>query len=172
MLRLFADLVDDYDSLCAAFPIDRSVHELLDGQPVSETQRWHRTVRVLAVRKFVLPRQDAVRVDRVIAALERCHAAPLEDPAINKANHAFDEIRERFGECVDVLEDILYGVFLHGEYERYLRDRARDELTKDLALLAFGESAEFLVRNLRYAIRTAAREGRLNAEATASLAPS
>ena len=166
LLRLFVDLASDYDRLSAAFPVSVSSTELLQSPP-SDSERWHRTVRTLAVRKFVLGAQDAVRVDRVIDACHRCLIA--DDPGMWQATKTYTEIQKGLGMSVEVVEDVLYGNLLHGEYERHQRNLARCQDEMDLAVWLFGESAEFLVRNLRSSIIIAAREGRLNEAATQAI---
>ncbi|KQY58575.1 hypothetical protein ASD11_02635 [Aeromicrobium sp. Root495] len=115
------------------------------------------------MRKFVLGAQDAVRVDRIIEAYRR--SLVTEEPALWDMARAFREIEEGVGDNVGTFEDILYGNLLHGEYERHQRNRERHQEEKDLAVWVVGQSAEFLVRNVRNSIVAAAREGRLNGEA-------
>jgi hypothetical protein len=162
LLRLFVELANDYDRLSAAFPVSVSSAELLQS-PSPDSERWHRVVRALALRKFVLGAQDAVRVDRVVEAYARCLIA--DEPAVHEMGRAFHEIEEGIGENVGTFEDILYGNLLHGEYERHGRNRARQQQEKDLAVWLVGESAEFLVRNVRNSIVAAAQGGRLKDEA-------
>lgn len=166
LLRLFVELANDYDHLCAAFPVSVSTAELLQSQP-ADSERWHRTVRALAMRKFVLGAQDAVRVDRVLNAYQRCLVA--EGSALREMKRAFSEIEEGLGDNVGTFEDILYGNLLHGEYERHQRNVGREQEAKDLAVWLVGQSAEFLVRNVRNSIVAAAREGRLNREASTAI---
>lgn len=116
------------------------------------------------MRKFVLGAQDAVRVDRVVNAYRRCLVA--DEPALPEMESAFREIEEGVGDNVGTFEDILYGNLLHDEYERHQRNHERRQEEKNLAVWVVGQSAEFLVRNERNGIIAAAREGRLNGEAT------
>lgn len=166
LLRLFVELANDYDRLSAAFPVSVSSSDLLQSPP-PDSERWHRIVRALALRKFVLGAQDAVRVDRVIEAYRRCLIA--DEPAVHEMRRAYLEIAEGIGESVGTFEDILYGNLLHGEYERHRRNLALPQEVKDLAVWLVGESVEFLVRNVRNSIVSAAREGRLNDGATNEL---
>ena len=166
LLRLFVELANDYDRLSAAFPVSVSSAELLQA-PTHHSERWHRIVRALALRKFVLGAQDAVRVDRVVEAYRRCLIA--DEPAVHEMKRAFLEIEEGIGENVGTFEDILYGNLLHGEYERHRRNLERQQEEQDLAVWLVGESAEFLVRNVRTSIVAAARKGRLNGDATTAV---
>ena len=68
--------------------------ELLQA-PTHDSERWHRIVRALALRKFVLGAQDAVRVDRVVEAYRRCLIA--DEPAVQEMERAFHEIEEGIG---------------------------------------------------------------------------
>lgn len=163
LLRLFVELADDYDRLSAAFPVSVSSGELLQSTP-TDVERWNRTVRALTLRKFVLGAQDAVRIDRVIDACHRCLVA--DDPGVQQATRAFVEIAEGIGTTIEVVEDVLYGNLLHGEYKRHQRNKARHQGEMDLAVWLFGESTEFLVRNLRNILIVAAREGRLDGAAS------
>ena len=162
LLRLFVELAHDYDRLGAAFPVSVSTAELLQGR-TPDSERWHRIVRGLALRKFVLGARDAVRVDRVVEAYRRCLVA--DDPAILEIEGEFQEVAEGLSGKA-AFEDILYGNLLHGEYERHRRNLARQQQETDLAIWQVGQSAEFLVRKVRSSIVAAAREGRLNEDAT------
>lgn len=166
LLRLFVELAGEYDRLGAAFPVSVSSAELLESTP-NDFERWNRTVRALTLRKFVLGAQDAVRIDRVIDACHRCLVA--DDPGVQQAARDFGEIADGISTSVEVVEDVLYGNLLHGEYERHQRNMARGQDEMDLAVWRFGESTEFLVRNLRTSILIAAREGRMNEAATQAI---
>lgn len=166
LIRIFVDLANDYDRLCAVFPVSISTAELVQSPP-PDAERWHRTVRALAMRKFVLGAQDAVRVDRVLEAYRRCLVA--EGPELGEMARAFSEIEEGIGENVGAFEDILYGDLLHGEFKRHQRNLGRRQEEKDLAVWLVGQSSEFLVRNARNSVVAAAREGRLNGEATRAI---
>lgn len=166
LLRLFVELADDYDRLSAAFPVSVSSAELLGSTP-TDFERWNRVVRALTLRKFILGAQDAVRVDRVIDACHRCLVA--DDHGVQQAARAFAEIAEGIGTTIEVVEDVLYGNLLHGEYERHQRNKVRRQDEMDLAVWIFGESTEFLVRNLRNSLIVAAREGRLNEAASQAI---
>lgn len=166
LLRLFVELAGEYDRLSAVFPVSVSSAELLESTP-TDLERWNRTVRALALRKFVLGAQDAVRVDRVIDA---CHRSLVyDDPGVQQAARAFAEIAEGIGTSIEVVEGVLYGNLLHGEYERHQRNKARHQDEMDLAVWLFGESTEFLVRNLRNSLIVAARTGRLNEGASQAI---
>lgn len=164
-LALFVRLVDDYNRLCAAFPSSIGAHELFDS-PISDTERWHRIVRALSIRKFLLGAQDAVSVDLVIAHFEACLLDP-RDPAIVDLKLDSRRIREELGDDVAVLKDILYGELLHGGHEENVRHNARSQYDKDVAVWNVGQSGELLVRNLQSAIIRAAQAGRLQPDPAA-----
>ena len=163
LLRLFVELAGEYDRLSAAFSVSVSSAELLESTP-TDLERWIGTVRALTLRKFVLGAQDAVRVDRV------SHRFLIaDDRGVQQAARAFAEIAEGIGMSVEVVEDVLYGNLLHGEYERHQRNRSRRQDELDLAVWLFIDSTEFIVRNLRTSIIVAAREGRLNVPASQAI---
>lgn len=167
VLGLFVDLVGQYDRLCTAFPVSVGALELFD-LPIPDFERWHRIVRTLAMRKFLIGQREVLRVDRVVEAYRRCLFE--EDPAVDRFADDFLRITNERTESLEVFEDILYGDLLHGEYERRQRNIARPQVEKDIAVWEIGEAAEMLVRALRASIMTAASEGRLSDDATTAVA--
>ena len=72
LLGLFCRLVEEYDHLGAAFPVSVASFELMPENPADDTERWHRIVRAMALRKFVLGQHDYVRADKVLVAFRNC----------------------------------------------------------------------------------------------------
>ena len=176
-LRLYCDLVDEYDQLGTAFPVDLTSWDLFVASPVTEADRWHLIVRAMTLRKFVLGR-DHIRCDRVLDALEKCLPAP-GDRDLSGAREAFSAIGTVFSlievpgqesTLEHVLEDHLYGSLLHGDYGRHERMVARARSSTDFAAWVWVLDAERFVRHVRRMIRLADEEGLHTEEAHAVLA--
>lgn len=178
LLGLFCELVEEYDRLGAAFPVSTTSFELIPENHLDDTERWHRIVRAMALRKFVLGQQDHVRADKVLGALRNCLRDPADAVVLERWPDDFrsigtkveiDEGGDARRSLAEVLEDLIYGSYLHGDLDRWRRTTSRWQGSVDLALWMFSEDAEFYIRRLRSAIRAAAREGRLSDAATASV---
>lgn len=178
LLGLFCQLVDEYDRLGAAFPVSVTSFELIPETHLDDTERWHRIVRAMALRKFVLGQQDHVRADKVLSALRNCLQNPDDAIVLERWPDDFraigtkvqiDEGGDARRSLAEVLEDLIYGSYLHGDLDRWKRTTSRWQRSVDLALWMFSEDAEFYIRRLRTVIRVAAREGRLNDAATAAI---
>lgn len=178
LLGLFCQLVDEYDRLGAAFPVSVTSFELTPEHYLDDTERWHRVVRAMALRKFVLGQQDHVRADKVLAALRNCLRDPADAVVLEQWADDFrsigtkvqiDEGADARRSLTEVLEDLIYGSYLHGDLDRWKRTTSRWQASVDLALWMFSEDAEYYIRRLRTVVLVAAREGRLTDEATASV---
>lgn len=176
LLGLYCDLVDEYDRLGEAFPVSTTSFDLASDSPLGSRERWHRIVRAMALRKFVLGANDHVRADKTLAALKRCLSDPEDLRVLDRWQSDFDAIGTRVqvdeaGDAkrslADLLKDLIYGSYLHGDLERWNRTQTRWRGSVDLALWMFSEDAEHYIRRLRSVIRLAASEGRLTPEATA-----
>ncbi|WP_153302846.1 hypothetical protein [Aeromicrobium choanae] len=178
LLGLFCQLVGEYDRLGAAFPVSVTSFELTPENYLDDTERWHRIVRAMALRKFVLGQQDHVRADKVLAALRNCLRDPADAVLLERWSENFratgtkvqiDEGADARRTLTEVLEDLIYGSYLHGDLDRWKRSTSRSQASVDLALWMFSEDAEYYIRRLRTVVLVAAREGRLTDEATASV---
>jgi hypothetical protein len=178
LLGLFCQLVEEYDRLGAAFPVSVTSFELMAENCLGDADRWHGIVRAMTLRKFVLGQQDHVRADKVLSALRNC----LRDPADAEilacwaddfraigSKVQIDEGGDARRTLAEVLKDLIYGSYLHGDLDRWRRTNSRWQASVDLALWMFSEDAESFIRRLRSVILVAAREGRLNDAATASV---
>ena len=175
LLGLYCGLVDEYDRLGEAFPVSTTSFDLTSDSPLGSGERWHRIVRAMALRKFVLGANDHVRADKTLAALKRCMSDPADLRVLDRWQSDFEAIGTRVHmdegadtkqSLADLLEDLIYGSYLHGDLERWNRTQARWQGSVDLTLWMFSEDAEHYIRRLRSVIRVAAAEGRLTAEAT------
>lgn len=178
LLGLFCQLVEEYDRLGAAFPVSVTSFELTAENSLDDTERWHRIVRAMALRKFVLGQQDHVRADKVLSALRNCLRDPADAVLLERWSDDFraigtkaniDEGGDARRSLAEVLEDLIYGSYLHGDLDRWRRTTNRWQASVDLALWMFSEDAEFYIRRLRSVVLVAAREGRLTGAATASV---
>lgn len=178
LLGLFCQLVEEYDRLGAAFPVSVTSFELTPENYLDDTERWHRIVRAMALRKFVLGQQDHVRADKVLGALRNCLSDPADAELLARWVDDFEAIGTKVqidegGDArrslAEVLEDLIYGSYLHGDLDRWKRTSSRWQTSVDLALWMFSEDAESYIRRLRSVVIVAAREGRLTDAATASV---
>lgn len=166
-LELFCELVDEYDALSRSFPVDSTSFAVV---PVSETpapERWDRIVRAMALRKFILTKSDNVHVAKVLNSVEACLVdrsliKNLEQWRIDFTSVARQmRIVEGPGleiSVPEIIEDMIYGGLLHGDYDRRLRVNSRPHLTHDLSLFQFVTGSEHYVRELRDVIRGSVAE--------------
>lgn len=178
LLALFCQLVGEYDRLGAAFPVSVTSFELTAETRPDDTERWHRVVRAMALRKFVLGQQDHVRADKVLRALRNCLRDPADAVLLERWSDDFraigtkvqiDEGGDARRRLAEVIEDLIYGSYLHGDLHRWRRTTSRWQASVDLALWMFSEDAESYIRGLRSVVLVAAREGRLTDAATAAI---
>lgn len=178
LLGLFCQLVEEYDRLGAAFPVSVTSFELTSENYLDESERWHRIVRAMALRKFVLGQHDHVRADKVLAALRNCLRDPADAVLLERWSDDFkaigakaqiDQGADARRNLTEVLEDLIYGSYLHGDLDRWKRSTSRRQASVDLALWMFSEDAEYYIRRLRTVVLVAAREDRLTEEATTSV---
>lgn len=170
-LEIFCALVDAYDELATAFPVEQSSFNF-GGPARPPADRWHRMVRATALRKFVLGRSDQVYVGTVLRAITACAAS--DDPVATEVVDAFSNGLDRVGtvacfsdsfgdyDAAELVEDFIYGGLLHGDYGRWQRATARGYgLMTEMPLWQFTADAETLVRRLRDAIRLGIAEDAL-----------
>lgn len=178
LLGLFCQLVEEYDRLGAAFPVSVTSFELTPETDLDDTERWHRIIGAMALRKFVLGQQDHVRADKVLGALRNCLRDPADAELLARWLGDFraigtkvqiDEGGDARRSLAEVLEDLIYGSYLHGDLDRWRRTNSRWQASINLALWMFSEDAESYIRRLRSVVLVAAREGRLTDAATASV---
>ncbi|KRF34794.1 hypothetical protein [Nocardioides sp. Soil805] len=61
----------------------------------------------------------------------------------------------------EIIEDLIYGGLLHGDYHRHERMKVRPNMAHDLSLWQFTGDVEHFVRQLRGVIRASIEEGLL-----------
>lgn len=167
-LVLFCDLADQYDDLAVALPVVDMDLQLVPLSPEPAPDHWPRVVRAMALRKFMLTKSDHVYVPTVLDAVERC----LTDQSLVQNVEGYREgfrglglaIRVDEGSGVpriapEIIEDLIYGGLLHGDYDRHRRVRSRPSMTHDVSLWQFTSDAEHFIRQLRGVIRGSIDEG-------------
>lgn len=166
---MFCDLVDEYDEIAEAFPVDQSTFTI-GGPPRPASDRWSRIVRAMVLRKFILQTNDQAHISKVVAAVRACALDPI-------ANEFADEVEKRAeGICTtviygtpgdgarradEIVEDVVYGGFMHGDYGRWSRTRDRSSIMVEQPLWDFTLDSERLVRPVRDGIRVLIEEGKL-----------
>lgn len=71
-LMLFCELVDEYDDLADAFPMNEPSLELIPFSREPALDRWTRVVRAMALRKFAIGKTDHVFVPKVLNSVVEC----------------------------------------------------------------------------------------------------
>lgn len=171
-LELFCELVDEYDELAAAFPIEQPGLQIVPAPTASAVDRWARLVRAMALRKFALAVQDDVYIPTVFDAFERCLTDPAKVQDIRGARTRFDDLGGQItiheGPAPDdertaprIIRDFIYGGFLHGDYEKHQRVKLRPDVTHDLSLWLFTTDVEQFMRRMRSLIRGSMDDGTL-----------
>lgn len=168
-LVLFVDLVNQYDELAVVLPVNQDSFNI-GGPPRDPSDRWHRMLRAFALRKFVAP-TDQVCIQKVAPAL--INSLPDDYPSKTE-----DDIKEFvrsaenpgvvFGDGNgghvgprEVVRDLLYGLYLHGDYDKWMASAPRVGLVEDMALWQWTLGVEGLVRQLRDLIMERVEEGNL-----------
>lgn len=153
-LELFCSLVAEYDVLAEALPVDQSSFQIGGFASRDPKDRWHRLLRAFALRKFVATK-DQVYVGTVLESLnavlpDDVPPADLEGfrPDLLRALRGAAEFVQRDGSSVgahDVVQDVLYGVYLHGDHERWIRSKARDPFQEEHALWTWTGTVESII---------------------------
>jgi hypothetical protein len=171
-IELFCDLVDEYDDLADAFPMKEPSLQLIPFSPAPATDRWARVVRAMALRKFAIGKRDEVYVPKVLDSVTKCLTDPTLGANVDNYRDGFRglglAIRTLEGEGVDtsapeIIEDLIYGGLLHGDYDRHQRMKVRPNMTHDLSLWQFTGDVEHFIRELRKVIRGSIEQGILTA---------
>lgn len=168
-LELFIDLVAEYFALAGAMPVGDEDAFIFDEENAPDY--WHRIVRVMALRKFMMLKNDHVYVGRVLQALRRSLSA--ETPG-----DVTVDLRERFKAVAlsmrlddgtgapvtfpQVLDDLINGSLLHSDPDRWERVRARGHgSAHSLPLWMFTKDSERLLRRIVRVIELGRAEGYL-----------
>jgi hypothetical protein len=167
-LALFCELVDEYEDLADAFPMEEPSLRLIPFSREPTPDRWARVVRAMALRKFAIGKKDHVYVPKVLDSVVKC----LTDPSLVENVDGFRAgfrglglaIRVNEGEelartAPEIIEDLIYGGLLHGDYDRHERMKVRPDMTHDLSLWQFTGDVEHFIRQLRGVIRRSIEEG-------------
>lgn len=167
-LELFCELVDEYDDLAAAFPISEPSFLLIPFSTGVAPDRWARVVRAMALRKFAMGKKDEVYIPKVLDSASSCLSDSTLTVNVDSYREGFRSlglsIRTHEGEGMErtapeIIEDLVYGGLLHGDYDRHERTKGRPNMTHDLALWQFIGDVEQFVRELRGVIRRSIEEG-------------
>jgi hypothetical protein len=169
-LLLFCELVDEYDDLASALPLTQGDFELIPFAFERAPDHWPRVVRAMALRKFVFTRSDHVYVPTVLDAVVRCLADATLSPNVETHRERFRalartiQIDEGSGTprtAPEIIEDLIYGGLLHGDFDRHERVKLRPFITHDVSLWFFVTDAEAMLRSTRSAIRDGIDKGLL-----------
>lgn len=149
-VRLFRALVAEYESLSAAFPAPSS---FTFGATRRPTDRWSRLVRAFALRKFTLQAGEHVHVIEVADALDRLMPSPLKRLALSEESLAAQlrepiHVGEKVLEPRAIVTDMLYGVYLHGDFNRWQRRALEIPLVEEYSLYVYTVRSEQLISKL------------------------
>ncbi|MDC7120236.1 hypothetical protein OMK64_01650 [Cellulomonas fimi] len=126
-IRLFIALHDEYRSMAEAFPVNQE--QFTFGAPRDASDRWHRLVRAMSLRKFMFGKSDSVYVPKVLDAVaaELCDdeasafalaLKSLVDQQPPIVMYGSDQGDDRTAQ--ELVVDVLYGAYMHGDYDRWL----------------------------------------------------
>lgn len=153
-LELFVALADEYTALTAGFPVDQRTFML--GGSRTPADRWHRLIRSFALRKFFIG-QDHVNIGTVLDAVnvefpgskEFSEGYRRATDALVNGGGVFGDPTGEHVRAEDVVRDALYGLFLHGDYDKWQRAEARRGLIDEFALFQWTSGAETQLRQIR-----------------------
>lgn len=160
-LEIFYSLVGEYDALAAAFPIENeSTFVAGSNHQRDPKDKWHRIVRIMTLRKFTIAKGDHVYVTRATDSIRAVATSPewadhLE-PILATWVSAVEDIgtsmlyNDRSG--FDVVEDLAYGLYMHGDYDRWQRVRSLPDLLIEQPLWQLAVESEILIRDIRQAL--------------------
>lgn len=165
-VRLFIALAAEYESLVEEFPAPSN---FTFGASRDDGDRWSRLVRAFALRKFTLQASDHVYLANVAEALNRLLPPPIERIGLTSARirQALLEpihVGEKVIDPSHIVEDMLYGVYLHGDYDRWARRASALRLVDEYSLYVYTLRSEALVRQLREVIQFWAERSALPTE--------
>lgn len=166
-LVLFLDLVEDYRSLANALPADVQF-TLGSLEPRQVQDHWHRLLRAFALRKFVSP-ADHVTVARVVSSLDalmpqrNSQVKEEMEMLVAKATRGVAAFGsggvDGYDHADNITMDALYGRYLHGDYDRWERSRARPQLYEEMALWSWVSNVESLVFSIERSILALRADG-------------
>lgn len=164
-VRLFIALAAEYESLVEELPAPSS---FTFGTPRDSGDRWSRLVRAFALRKFTIQPSDHVYLGTVAASVNRM--LPEPEPGLDFGD---DQLRRALresqtihvgGDAINpdsVVEDLLYGIYLHGDFDRWQRRASELPLVDEYSLYVYTVRSTELVGNLAASIANWATRGAL-----------
>ena len=168
-LSLFKDVANEYFDMSNAFPIDDWDLTSIPGF-ARASDRWQQLVRAFALRKFFLTKSDNVHCHKVYRAYLRAVSEPidtdltLEEYSTSVAGLVGLDFKLPDGGIPvrDVVNDLLYGAFLHGDPVKLERVKDfRRRFDEDWAIRKWTEEAHKHLEWLYYQILRAEVKGRL-----------
>ena len=168
-LSLFKDVANEYFDMSAAFPIDNSNLTSIPGF-TRASDRWHQLVRAFALRKFFLTKSDNVHCHKVYLSYQRAVSEPIETDMT--LEEYFTSVAGLVGLDLelpdggipvrDVVNDLLYGAFLHGDPAKLKRVKDfRRRFDEDWAIRKWTEEAHTHLEWLYHQVLRAEVKGRL-----------
>jgi hypothetical protein len=166
LIRHFLSTVDDYERLEATFPLPNGVNVLSHGD--DEQSRFAALLHAAVLRKYDAP-HDKLHLAKVVKALRQCvverdYSAQTWDELTEALRVPPADIgrfyvgESGYSEGV-ILENELYGRYLHGDYDKWQHtQRVRPVMSDSPVLIAVGSRATRVVR-LAQLIRAGIREG-------------
>jgi len=172
-LRLFLDLARDQLELRRLYPTPPHVQLTASGE---RTQAyWNRLIRASSMRKFAIQESDNVYLTRLFDVLEKVVPQPPDDLAdfLPDAREAFEKRSEdeayiatfvdgKETSVPEMVEDLVYGELLHGDYGRHQRAVQRRWFAlNDSALMAWLFAFEELLGDIVEHLETLEQRGAL-----------
>lgn len=177
---MFLALVDEYDELASVLPVEQGSF-VIGGQPRDPADRWNRLLRALALRKFAAAKGDHVYAPTVMRSVN----ALLPEGVPHMLLDDVDELLTRalnggaafgtgggtFVRATDIVLDLLHGVYLHGDYDRWQRAQRWRSSYEEHALWTWTATAEQVVYGLRRDIQKLVDQGVVGSSLKASATP-
>lgn len=168
-ILLFLDLVHEYHDLADALPVPSGF--TIGGKPRDPADHWHRLLRAFAVRKFVSDQDRVclVRVAKAVGAqLPAGHPGLVQPGTVRasikelQAGHiAFGDGSGEYVHADEITEDLLYGVYLHGDYGKWKRTTGRARMPLEFALSRWLDASEHLVFEFEDGVRGLVESGEI-----------
>lgn len=152
-IELFLALVEDYRELAEALPADPVM--TLGGKRDPQ-DHWHRLLRAFALRKFTAEK-DTVYLPTVAGSLEALLPPDQRGDGdfttgmtkllqkIEAGQIAFGVNQER---AKTIVRDVLYGRYLHGDYDKWQRSTTRFDFIQEPAVWEWVTNVERFVFKL------------------------
>lgn len=167
-IRHFLSTVEDYERLAALFPIGDSINIL--GLGDDDERRWQIVLHAVMLRKY-FQKDDRLFLPRVLTSLRQCvigddpteeqWAELIDSVGVQPAGPAVSFVGSKGYNSIDVMENELYGRFLHGDYGKWLHTQTAARIA-DTQLMSAASALAHRVLRVAQWIRVGVRDGHVS----------